>query len=126
MPNPRQVLARSAQRHNVPRRLAFAIAKAESDFIPYRISPTGAMGIMQLMPDTAKALGIRDPFHTQENVDGGVRYLAKLMQRYRGDMRRTAAAYNAGPGNVPRVGAYGVPKETRRYVDKVIRYFRQF
>jgi hypothetical protein len=126
MPSPRRALLCSAQKHNVPRKLAFAIAKAESDFIPYRISPTGAMGLMQLMPDTASALGIRDPFHPGENADGGVRYLAKLWKLYRGDMRRVAAAYNAGPGSVPRIGAFLVPPETRRYVDKVIRYSRQF
>ena len=84
------------------------------------------MGVMQLMPDTAKDLDIRDPFDAGENADGGVRYLAKLWKRYRGNMRRVAAAYNAGPGSVPRVGTYRVPRETRRYVDKVIRYTRQF
>jgi soluble lytic murein transglycosylase-like protein len=124
MPSPEKALQRSARKHNVPRKLAFAIAKAESDFIPHRISPTGAMGVMQLMPDTAMDLGIRDPFHTGENADGGVRYLAKLWKRYRGDLRRIAAAYNAGPGNVPRIGAYQVPRETRRYVSRVIRYTR--
>jgi hypothetical protein len=126
MPCPRQALLRSAQKHHVPENLALAIAKVESDFLPYRISPTGAMGVMQLMPDTAGDLGLRDPFHTQENTDGGVRYLAKLWKIYRGDIRRVAAAYNAGPGNVPRAGAYLGPPETRRYVDKVIRYSRQF
>lgn len=126
LPSPRRALLRAAQRHDVPTRLAFAIAKAESDFIPYRISHTGAMGVMQLMPDTARSLGVRDPFHPEENADGGVRYLARLLKRYGGNMRRVAAAYNAGPGRVPRVGNYRVPGETRHYVDRVIRYARQF
>lgn len=126
MPNPRRALLRSARKHNVPKNLAFAIAKAESDFIPSRISSTGAMGLMQLMPDTAKDLGIRDPFHAGENADGGVRYLSMLWKRYKGDRRRIAAAYNAGPGRVPRVGTYRVPPETRHYVDKVIRFSRRF
>lgn len=125
-PSPHRAIARSAQKHKVPVNLAFAVAKAESNFIPHRISPTGAMGLMQIMPDTAKDLGIRDPFHAGENADGGVRYLAKLSKRYRGDVRRIAAAYNAGPGSVPRVGAYRVPSETRRYVQRVMRYSRQF
>lgn len=125
MPSPRRALLLSAQKHNVPAKLAFAVAKAESDFIPSRISRTGAMGLMQLMPDTARELGVKDPFHSGENADGGVRYLARLWRRYGGDMRRIAAAYNAGPGCVPQVGAYNVPAETKRYVDKVIRYSRQ-
>jgi soluble lytic murein transglycosylase-like protein len=125
IPSPRRALLHSAQKHNVPMRLAFAVAKVESDFVPSRISHTGAMGLMQLMPDTAAELGVRDPFHPGENADGGVRYLARLWKRYSGDMRRIAAAYNAGPGSVPQVGAYNVPPETRRYVDKVMRYSRQ-
>ncbi len=126
MPSPRQALAHSARKHKVPQSLAFAVAKAESDFIPSRISHTGAMGVMQLMPDTARALGIQDPFHPGQNADGGVRYLAKLWKRYRGDVRRVVAAYNAGPGSVPRSGAYRVPPETHRYVRKVIRYSYRF
>jgi soluble lytic murein transglycosylase-like protein len=126
MPSPRHALIRSAKKHNVPKTLALAIAKAESDFIPHRISRTGAMGIMQVMPDTAEAMGIRDPFHTGENADGGVRYLALLWRRYRGDVRRVVAAYNAGPGSVPPAGNYRVPSETTRYVARVVRYSRQF
>jgi soluble lytic murein transglycosylase-like protein len=126
IPSPRAALHRSVERHKVPRRLAFAIAKAESDFIPTRISRTGAMGMMQLMPDTVEDLGVDDPFHPEENADGGVRYLARLWRRYNGDMRRVAAAYNAGPGRVPRTGAYRLPPETRHYVNRVLRLSRQF
>ena len=126
MISPHLALRHSARKHNVPKRLAFAIAKAESDFIPDRISRCGAMGTMQLMPGTARELGLTDPFHPEQNVDGGVRYLARLMRRYRGDFRRVAAAYNAGPNRVPRSGAYRVPAETRRYVDTVLRYTRRF
>ena len=126
LPTPHAALLRSVQKHNVPKRLAFAIAKAESNFIPTRISRTGAMGMMQLMPDTARELGVEDPFHPEENAEGGVRYLARLWRRYKGDIRRIAAAYNVGPGRVPQQGAYTVPPETRSYVSRVIRFASQF
>lgn len=126
MPNPRKALLDSARKHKIPKNLALAIAKAESDFIPSRISPTGAMGLMQLMPDTAKDMGVRDPFHTGENAEGGVKYLSTLWKRYNGDRRRIVAAYNTGLGRVPRAGSYTVSAETRHYVKKVLYYSRQF
>ena len=116
----KQALRRAVRRHNVPSKLVFAIAKAESDFVPWRVSHTGAMGLMQLMPDTAAELGVVDPFHPQQNADGGVKYLARLYKKYGGDIRRVAAAYNWGPGRVPRTGPYRPPAETRRYVRKVV------
>ncbi|MBN2719131.1 MAG: lytic transglycosylase domain-containing protein [Deltaproteobacteria bacterium] len=119
---PKQALSVAARRHNAPGRLVFAIAKAESDFVPWRVSHTGAMGLMQLMPDTAAALGVEDPFHPRDNADGGAKYIAQLYRRYKGDIRRVAAAYNWGPGHVPTTGPYRVPPETRRYVDRVVRY----
>ena len=126
MPAPHRVIRRAAAKYKVPAKLALAVARAESGFISTRISATGAMGVMQLMPDTALLMGVSDPFHVAHNVNGGVRYLAGLWRRYRGDMRRTVAAYNVGPGNIPRTGGYRVPPETAAYVNAVIRYSRLY
>jgi soluble lytic murein transglycosylase-like protein len=110
----------AAERHGVPVRLALAVARTESGFVHTRISRTGAMGLMQLMPATAHELGVRDPFDARDNADGGVRYLAQLMAMYRGDTRRALAAYNAGMGRVPVRGPHSLPLETRTYVGRVL------
>ncbi len=122
LPSAKAALEMAVRRHRVPPRLIFAVAKVESGFVPHRVSHTGAMGLMQLMPDTARLLGVRDPFHPVDNAVGGAKYLSQLLKRYRGDLRRVVAAYNWGPGRVPRTGAYIVPAETRSYVQRVLRY----
>jgi hypothetical protein len=114
-----QLVQAAAERHGVPVRLALAVARAESRFVHTRISGTGAMGLMQLMPATAQELGVRDPFDARENADGGVRYLAQLLSMYRGDARRAVAAYNAGMGRVPVHGSRALPAETRAYVGRI-------
>ncbi len=116
----KEVIERAAKRHRVPPALAIAVAHTESRMTPHRVSHAGAMGIMQLMPDTASQLRVSDPFDTEENIDGGVRYLGELWRRYRGDCARVVAAYNAGPGSVPRTGSFEVPAETSVYVRKVL------
>lgn len=123
-PNPKEALSIAVGKHRVPKKLVFAIARAESDFVPERISRTGAMGLMQIMPQTAKELGVSDPFDVQDNADGGAKYLAWLWKRYDGDIQRVAAAYNAGPGRIPIKGPYRAPRETQSYVRKVVRYTR--
>lgn len=109
----------AAQAYGVPEELALAVAQAESDFRPHRISRAGAMGVMQLMPATAMDMGVDDPFDAGQSIDGGVRYLAWLWRRYRRNVRRTVAAYNAGPGRVSRHGRLSIPKETRHYVRRI-------
>lgn len=116
------VIVRAARKHGVPVELALGVARAESDLRPHRISAAGAMGLMQLMPGTARDMGVGDPFDLEESVDGGVKYLAWLLDRYRGDRVRAIAAYNAGPGVVPRRGALALPRETRTYVARVQAY----
>jgi soluble lytic murein transglycosylase-like protein len=123
--SPQNALLRASREYGVPPKLVFAIAKAESDFHPHRVSRTGAMGLMQIMPDTAKNLGVKDPFHPEDNADGGAKYLSQLWRRYDGDIRRVVAAYNYGPGRVPRSGPYHVPPETKAYVSRVIQYQQQ-
>lgn len=117
--DPKQALREAARRHGVSVRLVLGVAQAESDFVPTRISGTGAMGLMQLMPSTADELGVQDPFDAAQSADGGTRYLARLLKAYRGDVRRALAAYNAGPARVPSVGPMTLPDETRGYVARI-------
>ena len=114
-------LRRAARQYGIPEDLVVNIAKAESEGVPHRVSHAGAMGVMQLMPGTARELGVADPFDPEENLNAGVRYLKILWQRYHGDRLRVSAAYNAGPGNVPQRGPLALPAETRLYVGKVSR-----
>ncbi len=113
------VVAPIAARYNLDTEFILRVIEAESGGDPRAVSPKGAMGLMQLMPDTARALGVNDPFDPVQNIEGGVRYLKHLMERF-GDPRLALAAYNAGPGNVQRYG--GVPPfpETQRYLEKIL------
>ena len=113
-------LRNAAVRHGVPVRLALSVARAESDLVHTRISGTGAMGVMQLMPGTARELGLTDPFELEQNVDGGVRYLKQLLGVYRGNVRRTLAAYNAGPARIAKRGPLTMPGTTRTYVARIL------
>lgn len=93
--------------------------QAESSGDPNAVSPAGAMGLMQLMPGTAKDLGVKDPFNAAENLDAGARYMRQLLDRYQGDKQKAYAAYNWGMGNVDRKGLEAMPEETRNYVAKL-------
>jgi soluble lytic murein transglycosylase len=115
----------SAQEHRVPPALVKAVIAAESNFEPAAISRRGAQGLMQLMPETARSLGVDDPFEPSDNVRGGSRYLRRLMDRY-GDLPRTLAAYNAGPTVVDRHGGMPPYRETRDYVRRVLTYYRYY
>jgi soluble lytic murein transglycosylase-like protein len=111
---------RSAARVNaVDESLIRAIIHAESAYQSDAVSPKGAQGLMQLMPDTQQLLSIEDPFNPQANIAGGARYLSELLREFKGDTTLAAAAYNAGPGAVQKYG--GVPpfEETREYVRRV-------
>lgn len=109
----------AAARHNVDPNLVRAVIKVESNFNPNAVSRKGAMGLMQLMPQTARQLHVTNPFDPQQNVDAGVRHLKQLMESYGGDVRLSLAAYNAGSGAVAR--SAGVPRiaETRNYVKRI-------
>ena len=116
-----KLVRQAARRHGVPASFALSVARTESGLQHHQISRAGAMGVMQLMPATARDLGVSDPFDPAQSVDGGVRYLKRLWRRYRGDRRRIAAAYNAGPGNIPRRGPLRLGGETAAYVRRVNR-----
>ena len=111
----------AARAEGVPVSFALAIARAESGFRSHSISSTGAMGVMQLMPSTASRHGVVDPFNPEDNARGAARYLRVLWDRYRGDRRRIAAAYNAGEGLVPRRGQLRVPSSTHSYAAQVVK-----
>lgn len=105
--------------------LVKAMVKAESGFKPKAVSPKGAMGLMQLMPETAEGLGVKDPFDPEENVTGGVKFLKGLLKEFK-DPEKAIAAYNAGPGAVKRYKGVPPYEETKQYVSKVKRYYKDF
>jgi hypothetical protein len=110
----------AARRHNLDPALVQAVVAVESGFRPDAVSPKGAQGLMQLMPATARYLGVKDSLDPVDNLDGGVRYLRGLLQRYNGDVKRALAAYNAGEGAVARHGGVPPYPETLAYVRKVL------
>lgn len=119
------IFEEAARATGVDVRLLKAVGKAESGFDPYATSSCGAMGVMQLMPSTAASLGVQNAYDARENIMGGARYLASLLQQYDGSEVLALAAYNAGSGNVAKYG--GVPpfKETQTYIARVMEYMGQ-
>lgn len=117
-------ITQAAEQYGVPAKLVAAVIQAESDFNPRAVSGKGARGLMQLMPRTASFLGVWDSFHPWENIDGGVRHLRGLMERFGNDLPLALAAYNAGEQAVAWYRDIPPYPETRRYVMRVLRLFR--
>ena len=115
----------TAREQRVQPALVKAVIAAESSFDPGAVSRKGAQGLMQLMPQTAKDLGIADPLEPTDNVRGGTRYLRNMLDRY-GDLSRAIAAYNAGPSAVDRYGGIPPYRETQDYVNRVLTYYRAY
>ena len=115
-----EMVEAAARRHNLDPELVRAVVAVESGFRPDAVSPKGAQGLMQLMPGTARSLGVKDAFDPADNLDGGTRHLRALVTRYGGDLKRALAAYNAGEGAVARHGGVPPYPETVAYVRKVL------
>ena len=116
----------AAKYYTLPPELVKAVVAVESSFEPTAMSPAGAQGLMQLMPKTGQEMQLRDPFHPRANIYAGTRYLRILANQFDGDIRKTIAGYNAGPGAVRRAG--GVPNfpETQVYVQRVLKLYRHY
>ena len=118
-PEIEKLVQQTAKRYKVDPKLVRAVIQVESDYDPQALSSKGAMGLMQLIPETAQRYGVRNPYNAKQNIDGGVNYLKHLLETFNGDVTLTLAAYNAGENAVIRRG--GVPRipETVNYVRKV-------
>jgi soluble lytic murein transglycosylase len=116
------IIRDAARRHRVDSALIKAVIRAESDFVPYARSPKGALGLMQLMPATARMHNVGSVFEPRDNIEGGVKHLRRLLDQYRGNVRLALAAYNAGDGAVQRYGGVPPYPETIEYLDRVLRF----
>jgi len=115
------IIKRASSQYGIPVSLIKSVMKFESNFNPYAVSPSGAIGLMQLMPETAKGLGVRNPFNPEENIFAGVRFLRILFDRYGGNVVLTLAAYNAGPALVDRFGGIPPGERTKKFVKDVLK-----
>ncbi len=120
------LIRKTSERYGVDHALVKAVIKTESNFDPLAISRAGAKGLMQLMPGTAKALGVSDSFRPAENIEGGVRHLRYLIDLFNGNLQLVLAAYNAGEDAVFRYDGIPPYQETRIYVQRVLDYFQNY
>lgn len=114
------LIKKAAEQFQLPERLISSVIKHESNFNSQSVSRAGAQGLMQLMPGTAKFLGVKDSFDPEQNITGGARYLRQMLDQFDGKINVALAAYNAGPGNVRKYGGIPPFKETQNYVKKVL------
>ncbi len=127
--DPTPMIKACAKKHNVKAALVKSIVAAESAFNANAVSPKGALGLMQLMPETAAEFGAEDALIPEQNIDAGTQYLGWLLQKYgnqKNGLKKAIAAYNAGPGTVDRYRGIPPYKETRGYVTRVLTYLKQY
>jgi soluble lytic murein transglycosylase-like protein len=121
-----KAITRHSEQYGVDPALVRAVIKAESSFNAGAVSRKGAIGLMQLMPRTARSFNLSDPYDPQQNISGGVRHLRYLLDRFRGNIPLALAAYNAGETRVSRGGRIPQIVETREYVRRVLRYYKEY
>lgn len=119
-----KIIQFTAKKYGVDEKLAMAVANVESNLVPDVVSSAGAVGVMQLMPETAQSLGVRNSKDPRENIDGGVRYLKQLMNTFDGNVTKAIAAYNAGPQAVEKYNGTPPYPETQSYVAKVMAQYK--
>jgi soluble lytic murein transglycosylase len=120
------LITQAAERYGVSFPLLKAIIKAESDFNPKAVSSKGAKGLMQIMPENFKRLGIKDPFDPKENINAGTRYFKQLYERFNGKLALSLAAYNAGPKAVDQFKTIPPYEETEQYVERVLKFYYNY
>lgn len=118
------IIDRVSKKIGIDEKLVKLVAKTESGKDQGAISNKGAIGVMQLMPDTAKGLGV-NPYNTVENIEGGAKYLKEMLSQFNGDVEKALAAYNAGPGAVKKYGGIPPYKETQNYVKKILKEYKE-
>lgn len=119
-----EIIKRASEAYNVPEKLISSVIKQESNFDPSATSTAGASGLMQLMPGTAKYLGVKNIFDPEQNIMGGAKYLRQMLNQFDGNMETAVAAYNAGPGAVKKYDGIPPYKETQDYVKKVLHNYQ--
>ncbi len=121
----RHIIFTKSKKYEIEPSLVYAVIRVESNWDTMALSRSGAKGLMQLMPSTAKELNVKNPFDPEENIDGGIRYLKYLLDKFNGDITLALAAYNAGPNKVRKFRGVPPIKETRRYVKRVLSFYNE-